>query len=206
MSTVEAIPVSPLLSFIYFSGLLEQIAPVCVHLVEFLKIQNGHTGCKMSPEPTLNNKKLRTLKRVIGKQVIWPLEPNQILSHEEECVAGCTVTVTVAAAEALAHYDTHGGFELAAYARRDGHGNHQSAGNRRESSCASFNMSQSGHQKPWRAERRYLAPSLPVPASHTCCRCRRFLSLPVAPALSPPPPPLYLPTTHTRCQQGIIRG
>lgn len=110
MSTVEAIPVSSVLSFIYFWWLLEQIAPVCVHLVEFLKIQNGHTGCKMSPEPTLNNnKKLRTLKLINGKQVIWPLEPNQILSHEEECVAGCTVTVTVAAAEALAHYDAHGG-------------------------------------------------------------------------------------------------
>lgn len=129
------------------------------------------------------------------------LEPNQILNHEKECVAGRTVTVTVAAAEALAHYDTHGGFELAAYARRDGH---SSAGNRSESSCASFNMSQSGHQKPWRAETGYLAPSLPVPTSHTCCRCRPFLSLPVAPA--PPHPRLYLPTTHTCCQQGIIRG
>lgn len=123
-----------------------------------------------------------TLKRIIGKEVIWPLEPNQILNHEEECVAGRTVT-----AEALAHYDTHGGFELAAYARRDGH---SSAGNRSESSCASFNMSQSGHQKPWRAETGYLAPSLPVPTSHTCCRCRPFLSLPVAPA---PPPPFVSP-------------
>lgn len=108
------------------------------------------------------------------------LVPNQILSHEAEWVVGCTVTVTMAGT----------GVELTAYARRDGHG---SAGNRRRSSCASFNMSQSGHQKPWRAETRYLAPSLLL------CFCfSHFLPPPISPrSLLPPTPPLIVSPHHS---------
>lgn len=42
----------------------------------------------------------------------------------------------------------------APYLKWDGH---HTCSNHRRSTCASFSMSQSGHQKPWRAQTRYLA-------------------------------------------------
>lgn len=41
--------------YLIFWGCWRQIATVCVHLLEFLKIQNGHTGGKMSSEPALSS-------------------------------------------------------------------------------------------------------------------------------------------------------
>lgn len=97
MRSVAAFSVSPVLPFINFLVTLKSISVILVI--------SSSAGILENPLAWRSNFffffKL-CIKISRAKQFLGPLGPNQILSHKSECVIGCTATVPMAAAEAVA--------------------------------------------------------------------------------------------------------